>query len=674
MSQRPLMQGTRPINFFKVLLAIAFIGGSSVAWSVTTTFSEHAKAAISERGTHICPQTFPSGWTDCFGAITIHVFKYVGHFKEGKPHGLGILYNNAGSLKRGEWEYGQFKQSLGLRWEDYPMTMESRGYLPTLMPNAPVAGGVILPAWKEAALHGEHMATDRKTVASFSSVNKKCIGDISGWDGCIGEAGYRFLGNKKILHDFRSEKFEYFGDRYIGWFKKGLPDGLGVGYNSSRQVFRQGFWQAGRLERETGETPEIRGLLAFHASRDKQESVTTASNGKQCSGKLETWHNCWGIAAAKKLNNSQDIVTSQELNPLSGSHYLGWFWVGNPVGVGIFYEDVTTIGAQGIWGYESTRTKHGGGLVVTLPSEKAKVKELRQAHDMIVAEVRNRAAEFESASTSEGSTITAASRADDKKEIERLKAQLAALQSGAVNPPKQDAPVLADRRRVALVIGNSKYEVGALANPANDARDMAAALKRQGFKVIKYDNLTLRQTQNAMRQFADEFKKSDVGLVYYSGHGVEAKGVNYLIPVNANIRREYELTGGAYPASQITGMMEEIQASGDRKRVAILILDACRDNPLTRSWRSSGGGLARMDAPAGTFISFATSPGSVASDGVGRNSPFTKHLLQAMKKPNVPIELMFKEVRVGVVNETRGEQVPWESSSLMGDFYFNRTK
>jgi hypothetical protein len=279
-----------------------------------------------------------------------------------------------------------------------------------------------------------------------------------------------------------------------------------------------------------------------------------------------------------------------------------------------------------------------------------------------------------SKSTAQSALPAARPSSAEQEELERVKAQLAALQNEVANNQKETKPPLPDRSRVALVIGNSKYEVGALANPANDARDMAAALERQGFKVIKHDNLTLRQTQNAMREFADEFKKSDVGLVYYSGHGVEAKGVNYLIPVNANIRREYELTGGAYPASQITGMMEEIQASGDRKRVAILILDACRDNPLTRSWRSSGGGLARMDAPAGTFISFATSPGSVASDGVGRNSPFTKHLLQAMKKPNVPIELMFKEVRVGVVNETRGEQVPWESSSLMGDFYFNRTK
>ena len=119
--------------------------------------------------------------------------------------------------------------------------------------------------------------------------------------------------------------------------------------------------------------------------------------------------------------------------------------------------------------------------------------------------------------------------------------------------------------------------------------------------------------------------------------------------------------------------MEEVQSSDGKKRVAILILDACRDNPLTRSWRSSGRGLARMDAPAGTFISFSTSPGSVASDGRGRNSPFTKHLLQAIRKPDVPIELMFKEVRVGVMGETKGEQIPWDSSSLTGDFYFSRS-
>ena len=228
-------------------------------------------------------------------------------------------------------------------------------------------------------------------------------------------------------------------------------------------------------------------------------------------------------------------------------------------------------------------------------------------------------------------------------------------------------------KRVALVIGNASYKYAPLDNPLNDATDIADELKRRGFKVITRNNANLRSLQQAVRDFSDEFKKSDVGLIYYSGHGVETKGQNYLIPVDADIRKEYELSAQGYPASQLTEMMEEVQSSDGKKRVAILILDACRDNPLTRSWRSSGRGLARMDAPAGTFISFSTAPGSVAADGRGRNSPFTKHLLQAMRKPDVPIELMFKEVRVGVMGETKGEQIPWDSSSLTGDFYFSRS-
>lgn len=240
-------------------------------------------------------------------------------------------------------------------------------------------------------------------------------------------------------------------------------------------------------------------------------------------------------------------------------------------------------------------------------------------------------------------------------------------QSGDVKPQNTN------ERRVALVIGNAAYKSAPLDNPLNDATDIANELKRRGFKVITRNNANLRSLQQAVRDFSDEFKKSDVGLIYYSGHGVETKGQNYLIPVDADIRKEYELSAQGYPASQLTEMMEEVQSSDGKKRVAILILDACRDNPLTRSWRSSGRGLARMDAPAGTFISFSTSPGSVASDGRGRNSPFTKHLLQAIRKPDVPIELMFKQVRVGVMDETKGGQIPWDSSSLTGDFYFSRS-
>ena len=246
----------------------------------------------------------------------------------------------------------------------------------------------------------------------------------------------------------------------------------------------------------------------------------------------------------------------------------------------------------------------------------------------------------------------------------KLEAQLAAQKP--TQPPLKIAP---QGKRVALVIGNAKYKFSPLNNPVNDATDMAASLRSVGFDVIEIRDANKRQMRAATRRFEDKLAASDVGLVYYSGHGVEVKGRNYLIPVDADIRREHEVEDQAFDAGNILRMMESLQGT-EKKRVNIMIVDACRNNDLARSWRSTNRGLARMDAPTGSFISFATAPGQVASDGNGRNSPFTKHLLQALKQPNVPIELVFKEVRRNVMDETGGEQVPWENSSLVGDFYF----
>ncbi len=253
-----------------------------------------------------------------------------------------------------------------------------------------------------------------------------------------------------------------------------------------------------------------------------------------------------------------------------------------------------------------------------------------------------------------------------KRKQAELEAQLAAQQQTQIKPAAQIAP---QGKRVALVIGNAKYRFSPLNNPVNDATDMAASLRSVGFDVIEVKDANKRQMRAATRRFEDKLAASDVGLVYYSGHGVEVKGRNYLIPVDADIRREHEVEDQAFDAGNILRMMESLQGT-EKKRVNIMIVDACRNNDLARSWRSTNRGLARMDAPTGSFISFATAPGQVASDGNGRNSPFTKHLLQALKQPNVPIELVFKEVRRNVMAETAGEQVPWENSSLVGDFYF----
>jgi hypothetical protein len=245
--------------------------------------------------------------------------------------------------------------------------------------------------------------------------------------------------------------------------------------------------------------------------------------------------------------------------------------------------------------------------------------------------------------------------AEERKRLEQLAATQPAL------------------RRTALVIGNAAYRINPLRNPVNDSTDMARALRESGFEVIEVANATLPQLRTAARQFADKLAASEVALIYFSGHGVEMRGRNYLIPVNADIQREFEVADQAYDATQFVEMMESVRGPNGQ-RVNILIIDACRNNDLPKSWRAVGAGLARMEAPAGTFIAFATAPGKVAADGTSRNSPFTRHLLTAMRQPNQPIEQVFKSVRRAVMEETAGLQVPWENSSLVGDFYFKVTR
>jgi hypothetical protein len=229
----------------------------------------------------------------------------------------------------------------------------------------------------------------------------------------------------------------------------------------------------------------------------------------------------------------------------------------------------------------------------------------------------------------------------------------------------QPAPVAAAEQRVALVIGNGQYKDSPLLNPVNDARAIGEALARAGFRVVEKENIGRAEMQLALRDFGDALKGGGVGLFYFAGHGVQVKGRNFLIPVDASIEREDEVAYNGVDANQVLDKMEAAS-----NRLNIVILDACRNNPFARSLRSASAGLAQMEAPAGTFIAFATAPGSVASDGQGKNGLYTQHLLQAMLRPGVKIEDVFKNVRVGVRRDSSGKQVPWENTSLEGDFVF----
>ncbi|MEI6300558.1 MAG: caspase family protein [Betaproteobacteria bacterium] len=227
------------------------------------------------------------------------------------------------------------------------------------------------------------------------------------------------------------------------------------------------------------------------------------------------------------------------------------------------------------------------------------------------------------------------------------------------------APASSSETRVALVIGNSAYKDSPLANPVNDATDMAKALQMAGFKVILKRNANSREMRQAIRDFGVELRRAQVGLFYFAGHGVQVKGNNYLMPVAAEIQSEADAEDLAIDANYALRIMEDAQV-----KVSIVILDACRNNPFARSFRSSARGLAQMSAASGSFVAFATAPGSIAADGTGRNGIYTKHLLASLNGADTDIQKVFQRTRAAVVRETAGKQTPWESTSLVGDFYF----
>ncbi len=232
--------------------------------------------------------------------------------------------------------------------------------------------------------------------------------------------------------------------------------------------------------------------------------------------------------------------------------------------------------------------------------------------------------------------------------------------------------------RVALVIGNADYKVGALKNPVNDAKAVATSLRSLGFEVTHRENASLREMIDAFRQFSTQSKSADVRVVYYAGHGVQLKGRNYLLPVDTEIRAEDEMPNKSADLNEFLDRL-----GGIKQGINVVILDACRNNPFSgsvfvgpdgRRLKFRGmtpNGLAPVEAPLGSMIAFSTAPGGVALDNPQEeHSLYTKHLLDNLSSPGLPVELLFKRVRLAVAKETARVQVPWESSSLTGDFCF----
>jgi hypothetical protein len=226
-------------------------------------------------------------------------------------------------------------------------------------------------------------------------------------------------------------------------------------------------------------------------------------------------------------------------------------------------------------------------------------------------------------------------------------------------------------RRVALVIGNSAYRnVARLANPSNDASLVARTLRSLGFKIVggqDQRDLDKFHFDRAIQNFGDQIRGADVALFYYAGHGVQVRGSNYLVPVDANPTRESDVDFQFVNSEAVLHQMEDAKT-----RLNLVILDACRNNPFGgRGLRALGGGLAQMQAPEGTLVSYATQPGNIARDGDNDDSPFTLALVHQIQQPGYDIFRVFNQIGLEVEHETRGEQRPWVSTSpIYGDFYF----
>ena len=223
-------------------------------------------------------------------------------------------------------------------------------------------------------------------------------------------------------------------------------------------------------------------------------------------------------------------------------------------------------------------------------------------------------------------------------------------------------------QRVALVIGNSKYQNAVqLSNPANDTKAVAQLLNSAGFEVISATDLSHNQMIQAVQEFSGKIAgrgPNTVAMVYYAGHGVQLAGENYLVPVDARISSEPDLTNGSLRLVDVMATLEAIPS-----RVRIVILDACRNNPFP-TLNDAGRGLAIVDAPKGSIVAYSTAPGTQALDGAGDHSPYTAAFLRLAHEKNMPIEQLFKRIRLDVGSSTDGQQTPWESSSLTSDFYF----
>ncbi|NBW25586.1 MAG: CHAT domain-containing protein [Betaproteobacteria bacterium] len=648
-----------------------------------------------------CQGSDSSKWSNCYGSLNLaNGETYVGEWKEkGVRTGQGTYTYSDGTKYIGEHKNNEANGQGSFIWPD------GSKYSGNVFEGK--LNGLGTFTWKDGEKYiGEYVAGHRNGQGTTIFANgNKYVGEYKD-DKRTGLGTYFLLADDqwkgdKYVGEFKDGKFsgqgtyyhladnQWKGMKYVGEWNNNKKNGRGIDYKADGQVSLTGLFndgdfiasqyvdpniftriakgntgpsaaetlrlenerKAAQLEEDRKRIEEEKRQIALE--RQRIEALKGQALPSCQGNDVSRWTNCFGTETFRNGDRSaaeykEGRRTGQGMFTWAdGDRYVGEFKDDKRNGRGIFYLANGSISQTGIW---------SDGTLVTSQyvdpnsfTRIAKSNSAPSASEALRLENERKAAQLE----------------EDRRKFEEEKRQ-AALERQRLEGQKAQAQVAPDnRRRLALVIGNDNYSsMPRLNNAINDAKSMSEALRQANFEVMSYSNLDKRRMEEVLRNFTGKLGRDDVGLFYFSGHGIQADNRNFLIPVSENVKKTSEVP---YEGIDVNRVMDNLKDA--KNALNIVVLDACRSSlPDARGGMSRG--LTVTDAPQGSIIAYATSPGKTASDGEGGNSPYTKSLIKAMQRKGVKIEDVFKEVRQSVIRDTNGEQTPSETSYLVGDFYF----
>ena len=551
--------------------------------------------------------------------------RYEGSWQNGKFEGRGSYTWSDGSKYSGNWQRGQ-RNGQGTFYAPNGTSKTGTWQNNELGPIAsPTTTTVATKPPTTTTKPPTTTNTSTTTTATTTSNKKGCVkGDCRNGVGIyVWNSGQRYEGNFKGSKQNGAGTYYWpDGSKYVGEWKNAQRHGRGI-YFFPDMKRRSGVWSNGVISQE------IAGMTT--------PSVPTVGGSSTPTTTVATTPTTTSPTTTTPTTGGADRVAPQvTITEPTVTRGFSVVAKGNTLRVRGYAIDESGVGSVWVGGVQAALSRPGA---------------IRTDFDATVTLTVGQRDLWVEATDLRGNEYT-------NSYTLKVQDPLAATDKGTVNT-----------NRIALVIGNSSYNISPLPNARNDADSVAQVLKETGFEVLHHKDLNYQQMEAAIDEYGEKLRsKGGVGMFYFAGHGVQVDGENYLVPVSASIKKEKDIK---YKSVHLGYLLDEFDGAGNDMN--IIVLDACRDNPFAAKYRSARNGLAGIAVPpVGTFIAYATSPGSVASDGEGMNGLYTQELIKALRYPGLKIEDVFKVVRSNVRRLSSGMQVPWENSSIEGNFYFKK--